>query len=217
MVNAQIASGERRIEKVAAYARDLLSKLPPYLTYHNADHTLHPVTGVVAIADRYGRQEKLPANEHELLLVSAYLHDAGFVRVPRIQANEKEGVAIAQEYLPSLGYQPHEIAIVGSAILATDKRTRPSTKLEMILKDADLDNLGREDFFEMTEAFRIEKGIKNREAWYRETLDFLKSHMFYTQAARDFREGAKQHNILRLDQMLREEELSMFIPFGGYP
>jgi HD superfamily phosphodiesterase len=73
-------------------------------------------------------------------------HDVGFII--QYDDNESIGATIAKNYLKSILYPEEKIQIIESLIIATIYSHEPQNLLEKIIKDADTDNLGRDDFFE---------------------------------------------------------------------
>jgi hypothetical protein len=96
-------------------------------------------------------------------------------------------------------------------ILSTDLEREPKTHLEKILCDADLDHLGREDFFKLDEKLREEwraEGIdvSDEAKWYKATLEFINKHQYYTESQKKLREKVKQKNIKSLLKRLENIE-----------
>lgn len=189
-----------RLTRVDQHARTLLAQLPKNLTYHNPDHTLHPEHGVVAVTRKLATLEHLTPHENELTTVAAYYHDTGYLE--QYHHNEPISARIATNTLPHLGYTPEETKIISDAILTTKNPTKPKNKLEAVLCDADVDNLGRDDFFEKNEAVRNELGITDVEQWYRDTITFLMNHHYYTDTAKKLRDEKKQKNLDQLFDLL---------------
>ena len=104
--------------------------------------------------------------------------------------------------LPNYGYNKWQIEIISGIIMATKLPQNPKTKLQEIMCDADLDNLGREDFFVKTESLRLElekHGIKKTPLeWAKDTVKFLESHTYFTDAAKKLRQKGKENNIRKL-------------------
>ena len=77
--------------------------------------------------------------------------------------------------------------------------------LEEIIKDADLDYLGRGDFKDISEKLKKEyliNGIVSSEKEFHEKqVSFLKTHMFYTDTAKTSRIEKKKENI-KIAEML---------------
>ena len=88
-------------------------------------------------------------------------------------------------------------------ILATDLAREPKTHIEKILCDADLDNLGREDFFKLDSKLREGRRIRGLDVsddvkWYKGTLQVMKNHHYYTESQKQLREKEKEKNIEQL-------------------
>jgi hypothetical protein len=56
-------------------------------------------------------------------------------------------LCIAKEYLPLFGFAEKDIDCICGMIMATKIPQQPRTKLQEIICDADLDYLGRDDFY----------------------------------------------------------------------
>ncbi len=87
-----------------------------------------------------------------LLLTAAILHDTDYIE--QYDKNEPIGARIAGKLLPKYGYFKEEIETVKDLILTTQMPQKPQNHLQHIICDADLGNLGREDFFDKGEALR---------------------------------------------------------------
>ena len=197
-----------RLKVVHQYIRELFEEeLPPTLRYHSAGHTLHPRTGVVAVANRLSLQEGISEGDRELVVAAAYFHDTGFIR--GYDKNEPIAARMAGRILKLIGYGPDDIKKVQAMILATDLEVEPKTHLDMILCDADLDNLGREDFLKLDAKLREGRRLRGVEVgddatWYRGTLAFLQNHRYYTESQIRCREKGKQENISKLIKLLQD-------------
>jgi len=191
-----------RLEKVDRYIRDLFrEELPDGVKYHDADHTLHPTTGVVAVANKLAVAEKVSEHERELILAAAYFHDTGYIR--EYGHNEPIAARMAGRILRLIGYQADEIGVIKKLILATDLRRGPRSHLEKILCDADLDNLGREDFFELDQKLRDGRRARGVDVsddgeWYRGTLEIMKKYPYHTATQIKWRGRRRQKNHERL-------------------
>jgi len=191
-----------RLKKVDQYIRSLFrDELPAGIKYHDAAHTLHPTKGVVATADRIGKSENISEHDRDLLIAAAYFHDTGYIR--EYEKNEPIAARMAGRILKLIGYKPGEIEIIQNMILATDLAREPKTHVERILCDADLDHLGREDFFQMDGKLREGRRIRGLDVsddvkWYKGTLEVIKNHQYYTQSQKQLREKEKQKNIKKL-------------------
>lgn len=188
------------------YALNRLAReLPATLCYHSLEHT---------------RDDVLPALEYlvaeigvggdELLLLrtAAYYHDLGFVE--RYDDHESASARIAATVLPRFGYHIGQIQRIAAMIMATRLPQSPTTVLEQIVADADLDVLGRADFLPFSLLLRDElryTGLVISDAdWYRRQVAFLRDHRYWTAAAQVRRDAQKQRNIILLHHALTTSE-----------
>lgn len=184
-----------------AYILDrLATDLDPRLTYHGLHHTLD----VLVVTDELCRFEAVPAYESLLLRTAALFHDSGFLIHNR--EHERLSCELVEQQLPRFGYTPGEIECICGMIMATQIPQQPRTKLEEILCDADLDYLGREDFYPIGETLYEELlaygVLKNREDWNRLQVRFLKGHYYFTATNLTRREPVKQGYLEELEELV---------------
>ncbi len=187
--------------KARAYALGRLQQeLPVKLYYHGLHHTLDVCQAVNEIAC----QEKVAGEELLLVLTAALYHDIGFVE--QYLNNEPIAARIARESLPLFNYSPEQIEIVCNIILATSIPQRPTSHLEKILCDADLDYLGRQDFFDISETLRQEWQefglVSSLEEWNGKQLRFFQQHQYFTQSAKEKREPLKLKHLAEIQQQV---------------
>ena len=179
-------AGEFIIDKLQKY-------LPKHYTYHSVEHAFD----VHNAAKYIGEAEQISAYDMQLLLTAAYYHYCGFL----ISAvgHEHESCQIAKEVLPAYGYTTNEIDLICGMIMATKLPQTPHTLLESILADADLDYLGRDDFFtignKLFEEFTLSGAAGDKNEWNKTQLDFMKNHCYFTRASTKLRRGKKEANI----------------------
>jgi putative nucleotidyltransferase with HDIG domain len=180
--------------------KKLKRELSPDLHYHCVSHT----KDVIKAVTRLGKMEKVTKKELTLLKTAALFHDIGFTET--YDGHEKAGAAIARKTLPQFDYSDEDIKAIEGMILATEIPQNPKTHLEKILADADLDYIGRDDFFVIGQRLQYEwklRGITSSlKDWHEKQLDFLKNHKYFTKAAKMLREETKQHNIYELEKLL---------------
>jgi len=199
-----------RLKIVAQYIRELFrDELPGVIKFHDANHTLHPERGVVAVANKIAISENISEHDRELLIAAAYFHDTGYIR--EYDKNEPIAARMAGRILKLIGYKPNEIEKIQKMILSTDLEREPKTHVEKILCDADLDNLGREDFFKLDGKLREGRRARGLDVsddlkWYRGTLEVIKNHQYYTESQKKLREKGKQKNIKGLLNKLENIE-----------
>lgn len=94
---------------------------------------------------------------------------------------------IAEETLPGFDYSDEQIRVIGGVIMATQLPQQPETLMQQIMCDADLNSLGRDDFFITAHRLRLElvrhgQYVGVRE-WYHRQLEFLGAHHYWTASA----------------------------------
>jgi predicted HD phosphohydrolase len=171
----------------------LKNELPGHLAYHNLDHTMDVFDSAKVIAEAEGISDR----EQKLLLTAALFHDAGFLRM-RV-GHENESCNIARAYLPDYNYTEQEIDLICAMIMATKLPQSAQTHLEKILCDADLDYLGRNDFFTLSAKLfaemRSEKLVKDEEEWDKEQIRFMEAHYYYTGTSQKLRRLQKEEYV----------------------
>jgi uncharacterized protein len=193
---------EPDFEQARRYAlRRLEHELDQALCYHSVAHTRDEVAPAV---DRLAALEGVHGDQLLLLRTAAYFHDIGFIE--RRDGHETAGARIAEAVLPGFGYGRAQIAAIGRMILATRLPQAPADLPGAILADSDLDMLGRSDFLALNQLLRAELGafagpISDLE-WYGQQAAFVRSHRYWTPAARTLRDRGKARNLRALEQLL---------------
>lgn len=187
------------------YARQQLKNgLSAELTYHSFEHTFEDVLPAV---ERLAEFSGIDGSDLQLLRVAAAFHDTGYIST-RIE-HEIAGVRISAQVLPGFGLSDREIDLIIGMIMATRLPQSPRTFLEELIADADLDSLGREDFFERSEALRKELAAFGhfipKDQWYPQQSNFLQNHTYFTSAAQELREATKQTHIKTLKKWIAEK------------
>jgi uncharacterized protein len=183
-----------QFKQAANFIKNKLKKeLPANYTYHNIDHT----TDVYKAAEKIGKLENISANDMKLLLTAALYHDAGFLKYNK--GHEEESCRIAETVLPGFEYTANEIDIICSMIRATRVPQSPKTLLERILVDADLDYLGRDDFFttghRLFTELSLTGALGSEMEWNKMQLHFMENHNYFTISAINLRQAKKEANI----------------------
>jgi uncharacterized protein len=181
----------------------LRGELSPRLHYHSLRHTLD----VWRVAGQLCQREGVSRRDTVLVKTAALFHDAGFVHNRHI-GHEHEGCLIAQAELPRFGYSEADIASICKMIMATKIPQSPTTLLEEILCDADLDYLGRTDFpvigqtlFKELQAYQL---IGDEQAWNRLQVGFLGGHRFHTRTNAREREPLKREHLIKLSNLIAQ-------------
>lgn len=178
----------------------LNENLPKNLYYHSIDH----VYDVVDAVERLAVMENVLDEDLFLLKTAALFHDAGFIE--KYENNEAIGAAMAEEILQQFGYSSGQIEKIKSLIMATHLDHEPKNKLEEIIKDADLDYLGRDDFHHIADKLKKElmerNYIKSDKEWDELQVKFLKKHKYYTDSAIKLRQEKKLKHLNEIIERL---------------
>lgn len=178
--------------------RKLETGLSPKLKYHDINHTLD----VVACVSRAIARNKLSNQRARLLTIAAYAHDLGFVST--YDGHEEESIKILGPIALEEGYSQKEIDTINSSIRATKIPQTANSLEEKILCDADLDYLGREDAFAISQKLFLEwlayGRIKNDKNRFDDLqIAFLKSHEYHTAFSRKHRQPRKLNYLNHLE------------------
>lgn len=182
-------------------ARERFSLLPAYLTYHSFDHTFHEVMpAALRLARVYGINER----QTGLLAVAVAYHDIGWTI--QNHNHERAGIAIARLVLPGFGFDREDIGLITGMILTTRLPQSPTSLLEEIIADADLDCLGCPVFWERSQALRSEQEhfgqVWSDSEWWQIQIKFLEGHSYFTEETRGLREENKQMYIRVMREMI---------------
>ena len=190
----------RASEFVLALFNEKLSKK---LVYHTYKHT----TDTVTEARILGEMHQLPPEQMEILLLAAWLHDTGYVNT--YEGHEENSAQIAATFLREQNYAEAKIELITECITSSRIEDKTTELLANILLDADLSNLGKENFEATAELLRVEWEIfLNRfytdVEWAQHQLDFLQRHQFRTEAGRQRFAAQWERNIQKQRDKLRE-------------
>ena len=177
----------------------LRDKLSEDLHYHSYYHTLDVLNAAMQIAEA----EKISAEELPLLRVAIAYHDAGFLEV--YKGHEGKSCAYARKDLPALGFTKEQIDIICDIIVATQIPQAPANQLQRIIADADLDYLGREEYFHIAhklftelEAYQL---IGKESEWHSLQKTFMESHEYFTDYSKLNRNPQKKINLEKLSAL----------------
>lgn len=194
-----------QFEDAGKFIIDKLSKeLPDHLSYHSIGHVLDVFEATKQIAEK----ENVSPNNLKLLLTAAWYHDSGFIKGAK--NHEEESCRIAAEALPDFGYRPEEIEQICGMIMATKLPQSPKNQLEKILADADLDYLGRNDFFTTGNKLFLELSksevVNSEQEWNELQVRFMESHHYFTPTALQLRQAKKAEHLEQVKAKLTNIE-----------
>ncbi len=182
----------------------LAKKLPKNLHYHSIWHT----KDVTAAAERLALMEGIEDEGLFLLKSAASYHDAGFIET--YDNNEPIGIQMAHDHLPKFGYSEQQIKRIEALIYATIFPHNPTNHLEEILCDADLDYLGRDDFWEISDKLRRELKehgkINSDRKWDEIQVNFFNKHRYFTKSSIQLRQEKKDQHLKEIIARLERDE-----------
>lgn len=175
----------------------LRTELSVQLYYHGLHHTLD----VLKMATKIALEEGVRGHDLVLVKTAALFHDAGFVK-NKHTGHEAEGCVIVRDQLSQLGYSAADIEKICAMIMATKIPQAPGNLLEQIICDADLDYLGRTDFYLIGNTLFREMQhyhlISDEIAWNKLQVSFLSGHRFHTRTSKALRDPVKQQYLKQL-------------------
>jgi hypothetical protein len=180
-------------------------RLSPLLTYHNLDHTLDVTCQCMDIAKAEGITD---VNSLLELQIACIYHDVGFLSI--YTGHEEKGCEMARAQLPGFGVNSLMIDHICEIIMATKIPQSPKNHLQQIICDADLDYLGREDFFTISDrlceeilAYKLAAGKKE---FKERQVDFLQSHTYFTKSSQTKRgPGIARH----LQKLMADKSIAL--------
>ena len=182
----------------------LAKKLPKNLYYHSIFHT----KDVTAAAERIALREGITDEDLFLLKSAASYHDAGFIT--QYDNNEPVGIELAKEHLPKFGYSQKQIERIEQLIYVTKIPHKPKNKLEELMCDADLDYLGRDDFWEISDKLRRELRehgkINSDRKWDEIQLAFFEKHRYFTKTSIELRQEKKMKHLEAIKMRLEKND-----------
>lgn len=132
-----------------------------------------------------------------LLETAVLLHDTGFLFT--YENHEDAGKNYTRKILPDWNFSQEEIDRICAMIEATRIPQKPDNLLEEIIADSDLDYLGTDNFYKISETLFMEllafKRIRNEKEWDKLQIKFLQNHRYHTDFAKKYREPSKQQHL----------------------
>ena len=177
-------------------------ELPEYLTYHNASHTRYVLDKAVLIS----QEEKIDADQLDLVKVAALYHDSGFLK--GLVEHEHASCEIVKAELPAYDFSSIQTDQICQMIIATKIPQKPQDLLGKIVADADLEYLGT-DLFDIgsqrlfDELRHFNSGLTRTE-WLKIQIRFLESHQYHTVYCQNFRQPKKLEHLAKLKDELLE-------------
>lgn len=190
------------IARAKKYVNKLLVPLEQHY-YHSYNHAIEVMERSIYLWEK----EWLNEDDLEMIWLAWLFHDTWFVI--QYDKNEPVWAKIASNYLKSILYPENRIETIERLILATDPDYKnPIDIYENIIKDADMDNLWRDDFLDKANSLKKEleiiKDIKIKDPeWNHWLVDLLKEHQYKAFTQKAERDDKKNEN---LQKMIHELE-----------
>lgn len=178
------------------------SKLPDTILYHAYQHTVE----VAKEADRIARETGLDDEDHLLVMLAAWFHDAGFTEA--YEGHEEASARLARTYLEEQGLPAEQIERVVVLIHSTHLDQEPRDVCEEVLHDADLSHVGKKKkFFRYSDRLRKEWEVHRDlhytdQEWAEIQLKFLAGVRFRTKYARKRFEKTRRRNLRKVQEQL---------------
>lgn len=191
------------IDKAEQFIFDkLVRELPVTLHYHSVGHIKDVLNAVEHIASSEG----ISGNDLIMLRTAAMFHDSGFI----LQSKEHEqlGCDLARVELPKFDYDKEQVEKICGMIMATKIPQAPRNLLEEIICDADLDYLGRDDYWKISgNLFKeINESSSLKEIdWLNIQIKFLEEHHYFTKTAIQERKEQKEVYLAEIQQLLKNK------------
>jgi predicted metal-dependent HD superfamily phosphohydrolase len=192
-------------EEIVRQARDYIAKLldeklSEKITFHTFAHAKY----VAESAEIIGRESGLSKDELNLVVLSAWFHDIGYII--NSKNHEVESVKIATSFLVSKGIDKREIEQVKNCIMATKIPQQPKDTVSQVLCDADLKHLSEESYFGPIDNMRKEwsmlSGKKIRKLkFHKLSAEFFRRHSYHTDYGKRVLQPKKEKNL----QLLHKE------------
>lgn len=171
----------------------LHTKLPKGLYYHGLHHTLD----VLKVCNQYIKRGNFDDHTSKILRLGALLHDIGFT--VSINDHELRGAEIAEEMMTNYAFPRKDIDMVKGIIMATRVPQNPLNYLEEMICDADLDYLGRKDFYiisdQLFRELKFNSVLSSKLEWNKIQIKFLGAHKFHTDFAKHNRQPEMEKRI----------------------
>jgi HD superfamily phosphodiesterase len=193
-------------EKFVTAIISLLSN--KWFYFHNLDHTLEVINRSKYLA----KKEWLNDNCIKLLTIAWFFHDIWYWSYNKYKKDnlkhEEESVTIFNNFIKNNNYNKIDnkiITIISGIILATKVKNNPTNILECIIKDSDLDNIGRNDFREKSELLLQETNWLNKtniekKEWYQNVFNLFKDFKFYSPTQKKERNKKWKENKIKLSK-----------------
>jgi len=174
----------------------LQTQLPSFLTYHSPKHTAY----VLEKAEFISKQEKVSQHDLFLIKIATLFHDIGFIK--QYKDHEEAGCEITREFLQGYSFDPGDADQIYGMIMATKIPQKPNTLNEKIITDADLEYMGTDLFYPVSQFLYQELHYLDPDldipAFNQIQVNFINAHTYHTDYCKKNREEKKWQNLREL-------------------
>ena len=168
------------------------------LFYHNQSHTIEVLENTKKIAKHYHLDDRT----FFIVCAAACFHDLGNL-IKNVESSEIESAKLARAFLINFDVNEADLVAIEKCILATQIPQKPESFTEEIVCDADLYNLGTDDFVEKNKLLRKETGALGNSKiddyeWTESAIRFLENHQYHTEYCQLLLNTGKAANLIRL-------------------
>jgi predicted metal-dependent HD superfamily phosphohydrolase len=173
------------------------------MVYHTSVHTRY----VVNAAHKIGVESGLNEDELNLVILSAWFHDIGYIK--SYTDHEIDSAKIAEEFLKSHDVAEKDIETIKKAILATRIPQSPDGKIAEVLCDADMTHLAGPDYYEHVDKMREERkrveNIKLSKTQFNEiSVKFFAMHQYHTEYGKTVLQKGKEKNLAMIKEQIEK-------------
>lgn len=193
------------VNKAEDHIKDLYATNPhELLLFHNFNYT----TQVAKCAGEIAYNEKLEDDEIEMVLLSAWFINIGYLFdfVNHID----QSVRVIKNFVQEINYTADKAEIIIKAIERVLKNNKPENKIEKVLSDANNSIFSSEELLLWVKYHRQERNyfvkpkITKRSFW-QTMLSLLNEHEYCTQSAKNLFQGGKSENIENINLLLADQ------------
>lgn len=185
------------------YVIPLIAKYCGNYYFHNERHTKN----VFMRCSYLALKEGIWPMDTEDLQIAALFHDMWFLE--QYAKNEYIGSQMARKWLEKKWHPEDRIQKIEAIIMSTVVFSKPKTRLEMIMQDADLDNIWTENAFE--NSVRLEKELREIAeikiigcSYWEYAYHIYSDFHFNTATAKAERNETRLKNIEKISQYLAD-------------
>jgi predicted metal-dependent HD superfamily phosphohydrolase len=179
----------------------------------NADHSLiyHGYKRSRELVDEckdIAKGCKLNGDDGQVLLLSAWFHDAGYVVAKN--GDRKKSIELARAFLVSQGQPESVVDDVAACLEVVDDENAHDGPAHEVLHDALLAALAGKNYVEDAELLRFEEERRSDKSysdveWIQSRIDCFNKHTYRTRWAQLEYNGRRARNLVRLHKLLRKQ------------